>query len=460
MKKTLYHKFILGYLLFALIGILFLNAAGNPMIEKKLIKDKAYEIYDQAHVLANYAAEDMLFSSVEMLSSLLDADIWYLDADNNITYACSLPDPELKRVADFDITDFGNRLYITGDFYGIYSEPIMTAAIPIASDYRTKGYVLIHYPLSRLEPLHHQIMSQVYLIALALFGFSLIILILFTFAVYLPMRKISTAASQYAKGNLTYGGLNHFRGDDEIGRLGVSLNFMASELNNLEEDQKKFIANISHDFRSPLTSMKGYIEAMEDGTIPPEMHQKYMGIVLFETERLTKLTSRLLTLNTWNTGRTRLNLTEVNVYELIKPILLSFEGKCAKKKIKFEFTTESTEYIAVMDKEKIEQVIYNLIDNAIKFSHNNSTIFISLQDKNDKIFVSVKDTGVGIPKDSISKIWERFYKTDSSRGRDKTGYGLGLSISREIIQSHGENINVISTEGVGTEFLFTLQKPK
>ena len=109
---------------------------------------------------------------------------------------------------------------------------------------------------------------------------------------------------------------------------------------------------------------------------------------------------------------------------------------------------------------KIQQVLYNLIDNAIKFSHHNSTIYVETTEKNEKVFVSVKDTGIGIPKDSIPKIWERFYKTDLSRGKDKKGSGLGLAITKEIIQAHNENINVISTEGIGTEFIFSLPKVK
>ena len=301
-------------------------------------------------------------------------------------------------------------------------------------------------------------MIKVYIISGILFLFSLITLLIITFTVYLPVRRLSAAASEYAKGNFTYKGLDKFTGEDEIGRLGVSINFMANELNTLEEDQKKFIANISHDFRSPLTSIKGYIEAMADGTIPPELQGKYLGIVLFETERLTKLTSNLLTLNTWDTKGSRLDLTDVNIYQLIKPILLSFEGKCTKKKINFDFTIGSKDYMVNIDKGKIQQVIYNLIDNAIKFSNNNSTIYIDVSDKNEKIFVSIKDTGIGIPNASLSKIWDRFYKTDLSRGKDKTGSGLGLSITKEIIKNHGENINVISTEGVGTEFIFTLKR--
>ena len=211
---------------------------------------------------------------------------------------------------------------------------------------------------------------------------------------------------------------------------------MANELNTLEEDQRKFISNVSHDFRSPLTSIKGYVEAMLDGTIPVEMQEKYLNIILFETERLNKLTKSLLELNKFGSHGVMLDVTDFD--------------------IRFNLILSGEQLFITADFSKIQQVLYNLIDNAIKFSHQDSTITIETTEKNDKVFVSVKDTGIGIPKDSLKKIWERFYKTDLSRGKDKRGTGLGLSIVKEIIQAHGENINCISTEGVGTEFIFTL----
>lgn len=458
MKKTLYYKFILGYILFILVSILFIEVKGTDIIENRLISNKAEDMYNQAHYLAAYP--NMVTSdSIYGISYVLNADVIYLDSSNIVRYSSAYY-RQIDEIPNFDITDLGSNTYTTSHFYNLYDEQMITVAMPVTENYTTCGYIVVNYPVSKLKPLLQDIMKRVYIIALAIFGFSLIILVIITFTVYFPVLKLSTAASEYAKGNLTYPGLKNFTGDDEIGRLGVSLSFMASELNTLEEDQKKFIANISHDFRSPLTSIRGYIEAMKDGTIPPEMQEKYLDIVLFESERLTKLTSSLLTLNAWDTGSNRLDLTEVNIYQLIKPILISFEGKCNRKKINLDLTVESKDYIVYADKGKIEQVVYNLLDNAIKFSHNNSTIYISVKEKNDKIFVSVKDSGIGIPKDSLSKIWDRFYKTDLSRGKDKTGSGLGLPIAKEIIQSHGENINVISTEGVGTEFIFTLTQYK
>jgi signal transduction histidine kinase len=197
---------------------------------------------------------------------------------------------------------------------------------------------------------------------------------------------------------------------------------------------------------------------MQDGTIPYDMKDKYLGIILFETERLNKLTTSLLALNSFENHGTILEIVSFDINHIIKKTAESFEGACTQKKITLNLIFSSKETLVDADMDKIQQVLYNLLDNAIKFSHHNSTIKISSVEKGDKVFVSIKDSGIGIPKDSIKKIWERFYKTDASRGKDKKGTGLGLSITKEIITAHNENINVISTEGVGTEFIFTLPR--
>ena len=197
---------------------------------------------------------------------------------------------------------------------------------------------------------------------------------------------------------------------------------------------------------------------MLDGTIPTEMQEKYLCIVLRETERLTKLTSGLLTLNSMDPKQNRLCRTCFDINTVIKNTAATFEGTCTSRNISIELLFTDWESYVYADMGKIQQVLYNLIDNAIKFSQPDSTITVETTLKYEKIFVSVRDTGIGIPKDSLKKIWERFYKTDASRGKDKKGTGLGLAIVKEIIQLHDENINVISTEGVGTEFIFSLRR--
>ena len=248
--------------------------------------------------------------------------------------------------------------------------------------------------------------------------------------------------------------------EDEMGYLAASLAYMAGEIARQEDDQRKFIANVSHDFRSPLTSIKGYLVAMQDGTIPPEMHDRYLGIVINETDRLTKLTNEMLTLNNLNTKGMLLDKSDFDINSIIRTVAESFEGTCLNKNIAINLVLTDDKMLVNADMSKIQQVLYNLVDNAIKFSNKNSAIKIETTEKHSKVFVSVKDSGIGIPKDDQKLIFDRFYKSDLSRGKDKKGTGLGLAIVKEIIKAHEENINVISTEGVGTEFIFSLPKAK
>lgn len=273
----------------------------------------------------------------------------------------------------------------------------------------------------------------------------------------IPMRRLCDAAKKFSVNRTNPPIIIHTR--DEYRELADALNIIGSDLNKFDEYQRSFISNISHDFRSPLTSIRGYAQAMLDGTIPYESQEKYLNIILSETERLTNLTSNLLELNSFNGENILLDITNFNIHETIIQTVNTLEGTAAKKGITFilDFNTKK-ELIASADEGKIHQVLYNLIDNAVKFSHHDSEVKIQTRKRGDKIFVSVKDSGIGIPKNSLNKVFDRFYKTDLSRGKDKKGTGLGLSISKEIIHSHNQTINVVSTEGVGTEFVFTLKK--
>ena len=243
---------------------------------------------------------------------------------------------------------------------------------------------------------------------------------------------------------------------DEIGDLAKASEEIARQLNSAGDDQHRFLANISHDFRSPLTSIRGYIAAMQDGTIPAEMQGRYFDIVLNETDRLTKLANGLLDITQVEKGFI-LERSAFDINDLIRDVLPTFEGDVAEKEIEFNVTFEEEHCLVNADRTRIQQVLYNLIDNAIKFSGPRSSIDISTTLHGDRVHVSVRDHGIGISRENLPKIWDRFYKTDTSRGRDKKGTGLGLSIVREIIQAHRENIDVISTPGIGTEFIFTLQ---
>ena len=344
---------------------------------------------------------------------------------------------------------------MTGRFFGMFDKDMLSVIAPITGNFNTYGYVVIHMPIEQIVHGKDRILNIVYITALVVFILSLIILLVFTKTVYVPLKKITAGAKEYAAGNLSH--TINVTSADEMGYLANTLNYMSSELNKMEEYQHSFIANVSHDFRSPLTSIKGYLEAIKDGTIPPELYDKYLGILISETERLNKLTQGMLTLNSLD-SKGFLTRSNFDINRVIKDTAATFEGTCNAKDIVLDLTFAADIQMVYADLGKIQQVLYNLIDNAIKFSRENSVIYIQTSLKYEKVFISVKDTGIGIPKESIKKIWDRFYKSDLSRGKDKKGTGLGLAIVKEIIQAHGENIDVISTQGVGSEFIFTLPK--
>mgnify|MGYP002917873117 FL=1 len=380
-----------------------------------------------------------------------------LDTNNSSTDK-SNEDRILFSINDFDYGDLKGKHDILWDFYGLFSEPELSVFSPISNSFEIKGYVVINIPESAIVERVYDTFNTNYLTLAIVLILSSAFLVLYFFQVHRPIKEITRATNEYSKGNLSY----HVKPmhNDEIGRLGMSLDYMASQLNESDKFQQKFLSNISHDFRSPLTSIKGYLEAIQDGTIPPEMLDKYIGIMLFETERLTKLTSNILTLNELDPKSVRLDISTFDLNSIIRHTVETFEGTCKKKGIKFNITYANSVQNVKADKGRIQQVIYNLIDNAIKFSKENSYIYITVKEKGEKAQISIKDTGCGIAKEDIDKIWDRFYKSDSSRGRDKKGSGLGLSITKEVIQAHGENIDVVSTVGVGTEFIFTLELAK
>ena len=467
MHSNLYLKFIILYIIFGFLSIFTAATLGAQLVLDTIRDDDASRLYREATILAtdqlsDYYSEDMSFTATRTLLNgvniYLEADLWLTDTDGNVLLSVSSSGTGMipKQIQDFDPAEAGGEQYLTGDYQGYYSDEVLTMIVPVTEGFSTKGYLLVHKPLSYFEEQQHSIMVCVYITLIVIYVLSFMIFLGIHLFIYLPLRKITEAAKQYASGNLDYE--IPVNSQDEIGYLSASLNYMSTHLKDMEDYQKKFVANVSHDFRSPLTSIKGYIEAIADGTIPVELQGKYLNIILFETERLTDLTRDLLTLNEFDTKDLLLNKESFDLHEMMKQVAASFEGTCTSRKISIELLFASRVLYVHADRSKIQQVLYNLLDNAIKFSNPQSTVTIETTERGEKIFTSVRDYGIGIPKEDLSKIWERFYKSDLSRGKDKKGTGLGLAIVREIIQAHNENINVISTEGVGTEFIFSLPK--
>ena len=469
MRRTLLFKFILTYIVIGIMGFLGITNISYTFDFRNLVEATTDNMYKQAVTISReyasvYFSNDklkLIQTQLATISSASDERIMFISVDGTIILdsdnAAVNPDTAVI-LNTFDYTATGNQYSQTGNFYGFFHEPVISVMAPITSAFSTKGYVAIHTPVSAIREQVYITFNTNYISFSMMMALALAFIIVYFTQIHTPLAEIINGVNSYGRGDLSY----HIKvtGSDELGSLGASLNYMAGQLKELDQFQQKFISNISHDFRSPLTSIKGYLEAMADGTIPPEMMNKYINILLFETERLTKLTNNILTLNELDPKSVRLDKTTFDINNIIRHTIETFEGACKEKNITFKLIFSAKRLDVYADCGKIQQVIYNLVDNAIKFSSPNSTIFISSTDRNGKAYISVKDTGVGIPKQNCDKIFDRFYKSDASRGRDKKGSGLGLAIVKEILQAHGENIDVISTEGVGTEFVFTLKKAR
>ena len=467
MRSTLHVKFIILYLIFGFMCIFCVSSITKELMMSKLEQDAADKLYEEAtEICSDYLpfyfegklTQADVYLQLNGVHNYLESNIWLVDKEGTLLTSFSLAGQNRAPsiIENFNPAEIGGQLYTIGTYHDFFADDVITVLTPITKGFVTYGYLLIHMPNSILEN-NCQAFLQPFWITLAVIYFlALAFLLAVHFFIYKPLTLITEAAKQYASGNLDYE--IPIKTQDELGYLSASLNYMSSQLRDLENYQKQFIANVSHDFRSPLTSIKGYLEAMADGTIPVEMQDRYFKIILFETERLTDLTKDLLTLNEFDTRNLLLNCEDFDIHEVIKNTVLSFEGTCKNRLLSIELIFATKTLLVNADKGKIQQVLYNLLDNAIKFSQDESSIIIETTDRNGKIYISIKDHGMGIPKKSISKVWDRFYKSDLSRGKDKKGTGLGLAIVKEIIQAHNENINVVSTEGVGTEFTFTLKK--
>lgn len=462
MKKSIIAKILIGYAAYALIGIFIIVILSSTMTSNSITKIYGKKLYDNT-VLITKDCKDAYTSSsttldeasnyLDSVSKYLNADVWLVKRDGTIIYDSSGKMNDYK-LTDFDPADFKGQ-YTVGAFENDLPESYLASIQPLNINYSIAGYIVLMQPLSEINSINNAITTQFLIVFIMLFAASLLILLMLQLIIIKPLRKITEGANEFAAGNLTYN--IDIKSHDELGYLAATLNYMSDELNNAEEYQKKFISNVSHDFRSPLTSIKGYLEAIMDGTIPPEMHEKYMRLVISETERLTKLTRNTLALQSLNSQGMYMDMSDFDINRVIRNTAAAFEGICGKKNIVFDLLVSSKRLYVYADLSKIQQVLYNLIDNAIKFSNNNSVITISTFEKYDKAFISVKDQGIGIPKEDQSKIFNRFFKSDASRGKDKKGTGLGLAIVKDIISAHKENIDVISTEGAGTEFVFSLK---
>ena len=483
MKKTAFDKIVVGFvvlvvMIFTLLMVYSISTAQNSVLSerKSTMKNEITMLADGPMTdYSNGTIDSMqLYSELQHAADTLNMGIWLTDDKNNIMFRSgnsqSSSDSSSKNSASYTVKGTDNlKSYVKSEdlltsfcyedtFGGYFPEDTLVIGQPLYSWNNYMGTIILSSPMTFKKNISGRMLSTTFVPFLILMLIAMIALMLMSNSLLKPIREIIKTSKSYAQGN--FNARVNVTAKNEFGELARYMEEMADELSRSNEYRKSFISNISHDFRSPLTSIKGYIEAMLDGTIPLEKHEKYLGIVLNEAQRLTKLTQGLLELNNFDSFDLQLDKSNFDIRDIITPTINTFEKRCNDRGIFLDsvFLTDNT--VVYADRTKIQQVIYNLVDNAIKFTPEGRQIRVQVTEKDNKIYTSVKDEGVGIPKDAQKKVFERFYKTDPSRGKDKTGTGLGLAITKEIIKAHGEQITLTSEEGEGSEFIFSLPKEK
>ncbi len=352
----------------------------------------------------------------------------------------------------------------TGDFYGLFSaredsffsitQPIIYL-YPGAAEEVNKGTITLSIPVPEVTNARGNIIKYYMIATVISVVLELLALIIITKEITEPIRELETMTKQMAAGNFKV--KIQSKSNDEIGKLVESYNAMAEALNNLDTMRNDFIASISHELRTPMTSIRGFIDGILDDVIPPEKQEHYLRIVKDEITRMNTLVNDLLDVARLQSGKVKLDMAPCRLNELIQNTALKLEPIINEKEIQIITDLKAKNCDVYIDKPSIERVLINLIQNAVKFTEKGGSITLRTEPEDkEKVRVTVEDTGAGISEEELPFIFEKFYKVDKSRGLDKKGTGLGLSIVKNILSSHGQSIRAESTVGHGSRFIFTL----
>lgn len=468
MKNTIFRKLFITYGLtiilgFGILALLLLQILGRYFIESKeqLLVEEGKKI--QEEIITSYYTgsldREKLNQDLQVLDRFLNARIWLVD-ERGIIFGTSgaesqdflgemIPQDRLLRLYK------GETITEEGTFSGLLSGQSITVGYPVFYNSNFRVGVLLHASLPEVQQTFRDVYRlTVWAIILSIFIAYLVL--------YFQIRKISRPLHEINEAaKVIAGGEFHKRltihSGDEIEELGDSFNHMAGSLEKIEDNRRNLIANISHDLRSPMTSIQGFVGGILDGTIPEEKREYYLGIVMDESRRLIKMINHLLELSNMQQGSVAPEKKIFELNETIRRQLISFEQEITAKKLLVTLSLCTDPLRVVADANFTARIIHNLLDNAVKFTPENEAITISTSDHGEKIQLAVMNTGVSIPPEELNQIWERFHKVDASRGEDRTGYGLGLAIVREMVQRQGEKIWAESGDD-WLRFIFTIEK--
>ncbi|HPT78824.1 MAG TPA: HAMP domain-containing sensor histidine kinase [Candidatus Atribacteria bacterium] len=471
MFRSLYVKLMVTYSIILIATLIVLGLLLSSFFQNSILDKRKQELEREGNALApyfeffSYGLIDVktLEGQFKVIDRFLNVSIWMTDTTGLIYYVYPeseamiwrnhrLNDEVLKPVLD------GETLTLTGNFGDRFSIPVLTVGMPIRLNNRIIGTIFMHSPVQEVNRTLRDTYRSIWRSAFFSSILSMLLLYYVSRRISKPLTEMNTISREIASGNFKR--RVKVTTEDEVGQLGVNFNAMADSLESLEQMRRSFVANVSHELRSPLTSMKGYIQGILDKTIKPEEQDKYLRVVLDETERMNRLINGLLDLAQVESGQFSIDIKVFDINEKIRRILIAHEERISESNMEVEVKFGEDVLSVEADPDRIQQVVINLLDNAIKFNRPGGTISIETWRHKELAFVRIADQGQGIPKEEIAHIWEPFYQVDKSRSSRKVGTGLGLSIVKKIIDAHSQQIWVNSTPGAGTAFVFSLKAVK
>ena len=402
------------------------------------------------------ATAEYIDSSVNAYSKINDCDVIITDSNNNIikkSENCvlnSVPDSVKEFVSNYfpDTKKAGQSVMKLGE----YDSRMLVVTSPVIMGDSQIGNVVALKRLSVYVPYVEDILRLFIFSALGSLVISVAVAYYLVYRVYKPISQLKLATEKISEGDYSF--RVEIDGEDEFAYLGNAFNSMARDLSALESSRRNFIANVSHELKTPMTTIGGYIDAIMDGTIDRDKQDHYLQIVSNEIKRLSRLVVAMLNLSKIEAGERKLEKKNVNLTGMLIEVMISFEQAIEKNNIEIIGLDKIGDVIANVDRDMMYQVFYNLTDNAVKFTDNGGRILVSLSSAGGKVGFRIINECSGISKEDISKIFERFYKVDRSRNIDIQGFGLGLYIAKTIVNMHGGQITARSNEGRDCEFLF------
>ncbi len=475
-KSNLFRRYFGVSALTVLLGFVFIGFVMMFFVAGQWWNDKVdvltrnaqniagtYSMLDDAEIREENS-EEIIKNALRFMHEATLSDYFITDMKGKAIYCCDAntdgtsvcPEHRTLTVSEAHMIramDGGFSDYTTEDEFGIgkfvVAVPIKQNGEVIAVTYAVEDAItgFLPYVAGIVQSMTYTILLALVVVFIAMYYT--------TKGITKPLSEMQEVTTHFAKGEFNHRADESYKKKD-FSEFAKALNKMADELRVNDESLKSFVANVSHELKTPMTSIGGFIDGILDGTIPPEEEKKYLTIVSSEVKRLSRMVVSMLNLSKIEAGEVQLAPIKYDVSTQIFDTLLSFERKIDEKHIDIKGFEDMGSVMMCADKDLIQQVIYNLFDNAVKFTPENGTITVFAENNGETTTVRIRNSGAGVNPEEISRIFERFYKVDKSRSYDTKGVGLGLYIVKTVVNMHDGEITAMSKQDEYTEFAFEI----